>query len=128
ERFLTSLALVPAEPPPPHRVQDRTQAQPPGSRAAFVNTPDTDTSVAANRVWGDRIRERMESSTLGEQTAANGLLTSAVQVDELVARVVEAGHEWRTLGAERRAEVLHTAGDILQSRRAELLEVMGSEC
>src|SRR5690606_20899642 len=77
ERFLTSLALVPAEPPPPHRVQDRTQAQPPGSRAAFVNTPDTDTSVAANRVWGDRIRERMESSTLGEQTAANGLLTSA---------------------------------------------------
>ncbi|MFX5693221.1 aldehyde dehydrogenase family protein, partial [Acinetobacter baumannii] len=35
---------------------------------------------------------------------------------------------WRELGADARAEILHRAGDALEARRAELIEVMGAEC
>lgn len=128
ERFLASLDLIPTEPPRPHRVQDRTAPQPPGPRGEFVNTPDTDTSVAVNRRWGARIRERMPDSALGEQTAREGLVTTEEQLDEVMRRAVEAGRVWRELGAEGRAEILHAAGDVFQARRADLLEVMGSEC
>lgn len=127
-RFLTSLDLMPTEPPTPHRVQDRTRPQPSAPRGAFVNAPDTDTSVAANRAWGAEIRARMKNSTLGEETAEAGRVTSVGELDEIVSRAVEAGQAWRDLGADGRAEVLHGAGDALEARRADLLEVMGSEC
>src|SRR5690606_30995368 len=128
DRFLASLDLVPDEPPLPHRVQDRRKPQPPGPRGTFGNTPDTDTSVAANRSWGAEIRARMGASDFGRRTAEEGVVTSEAELDELIARTVEAGKVWRELGADRRAEILHAAGDVLQSRRADLLEVMGSEC
>src|SRR5690625_6802144 len=54
QRFLNSLHIMPTEVPAPHRVQDRTQPQPPAPRDRFRNTADTDTSVAANRAWGAR--------------------------------------------------------------------------
>ncbi|MBE7325196.1 bifunctional proline dehydrogenase/L-glutamate gamma-semialdehyde dehydrogenase [Nocardioides sp. Y6] len=128
DRFLASLDLVPDSPPPPHRTQDRTQASTPARRDTFVNTPDTDTSVAANRAWGADIRARMADSDLGVRTAEEGVVTTAEELDAVMTRAVAAGQVWRDLGADRRAEILHAAGDALQSRRAELLEVMGSEC
>nr|WP_275106493.1 proline dehydrogenase family protein [Nocardioides daphniae] len=128
DRFLASLAIVPSSPPAPHRVQDRTQPPSPAPRDHFENTPDTDTSVAANREWGARIRDRMPTSELGNRTAEEGVVHDAAELDEVLARAVEAGQVWRDLGADRRAEILHAAGDALQARRAELLEVMGSEC
>ncbi|MEJ1090316.1 bifunctional proline dehydrogenase/L-glutamate gamma-semialdehyde dehydrogenase [Microbacterium istanbulense] len=127
QRFLASVATMPAEVPASNRVQDRTAPAAPALRDGFVNTPDTDPSLAANRAWGDAIRARMKDSTLGNDTVAANTLSSAAQVDERIATAVAAGEAWRALGAEGRAEILHRAGDILEARRAELLEVMGSE-
>lgn len=128
DRFLASVRAIPARTPAPNRGQDRTEAQPAGPRAPFRNTPDTDTAIAVNRSWGARIRSRMRDSALGTATAAAGEITTAEALEKTIATGVRAGAGWRELGAERRAEILHRAGDVLQARRAELLEVMGSEC
>jgi RHH-type proline utilization regulon transcriptional repressor/proline dehydrogenase/delta 1-pyrroline-5-carboxylate dehydrogenase len=129
ERFLASVRTVPTEVPGPNRVQDRTAPAPATDPAGYVfeNTPDTDPSLAANRAWGDAIRARMAGSTLGNDTVAANTFTTPEQVDAAIATAVEAGEAWRALGAEGRAAILHKAGDVLEARRAELLEVMGSE-
>ena len=127
QRFLASVETMPTEVPGPNRVQNRQQPAAPAPRDGFVNTPDTDPSLAANRAWGDSIRSRMKGSTLGNDTVAANTLNSLEQVDERIAAGVAAGEAWRALGAEGRAEILHRAGDVLEARRAELLEVMGSE-
>jgi len=128
QRFLNSLHIMPTEVPAPHRVQDRTQPQPPAPRDRFRNTADTDTSVAANRAWGARIRSRMQNSTLGLDTLEQGTITTREALDEAFATARAAAPGWREMGAEARAEILHQAGDVLESRRADLLEIMGAEC
>ncbi|GAB6859247.1 bifunctional proline dehydrogenase/L-glutamate gamma-semialdehyde dehydrogenase [Microbacterium xylanilyticum] len=129
ERFLASVRSMPTEVPGPNRVQDRTAPAPATDPADYVfeNTPDTDPSLAANRAWGDAIRARMADSALGNDTVAANTLTTPEQVDAAIATAVAAGEAWRALGAEGRAAILHKAGDVLEARRAELLEVMGSE-
>ncbi len=127
QRFLASVATMPAEVPASNRVQDRTAAPVPAPSEGFLNTPDTDPSLAANRAWGDAIRARMKDSTLGNDTVAANTLNAADQLDERIAAGVAAGEAWRALGAEGRAAILHRAGEVLEARRAELLEVMGSE-
>jgi len=128
DRFLASIQSMPTDVPASNRTQDRTAEQPAAARDSFTNTPDTDPSLAANRAWGDSIRSRMQSSTLGDETVRANTLSDAAALDEVIATATAAGDSWRALGAAGRAEILHRAGDILQARRAELLEVMGSEC
>ncbi|MBS1674514.1 MAG: bifunctional proline dehydrogenase/L-glutamate gamma-semialdehyde dehydrogenase, partial [Actinobacteria bacterium] len=127
QRFLASVRAVPAEIPGTNRVQDRSVAPAPAAQDGFENTPDTDPSLAANRAWGDAIRGRMADSTLGDDTVAANTLSTPAQVDAAIATAVAAGEAWRALGAEGRAAILHRAGDVLEARRADLLEVMGSE-
>ncbi len=127
ERFRGSLARIPRETPAPNRTQDRSRPQPPQRHRTFCNAPDTDPSLAANRAWADGIRTRMETSGLGCETRAQGTITTEDELDAVLARAVAAGADWRGLGAAGRAEVLHRAGDVLEARRAELLEVMGAE-
>ncbi|WP_193597010.1 bifunctional proline dehydrogenase/L-glutamate gamma-semialdehyde dehydrogenase [Microbacterium sp. YJN-G] len=127
DRFLASVAAIPAQVPGPNRTQNRQLPAEPAPRDGFANTPDTDPSLAANRVWADGIRARMSDSTLGDATVAANTLDTVEQVDERIAAGVAAGEAWRALGAAGRAEILHRAGDVLEARRAELLEVMGSE-
>lgn len=127
ERFLASVRTVPTEVPAPNRVQDRTAPAAPGLTDGFLNAPDTDPSLAANRVWGDAIRSRMVGSRLGEDTVAANTLSTIAQVESTIAAGVAAGDAWRALGAEGRAAILHRAGDVMEARRADLLEVMGSE-
>ncbi|UFU06370.1 bifunctional proline dehydrogenase/L-glutamate gamma-semialdehyde dehydrogenase [Ruania halotolerans] len=131
QRFLDSIATMPTQVPAPHRRQDRsapagTQEQPrlPG----FQNTPDTDPAIAANRAWGAAIRARMPHSTLGLATAEDSVIATAADLQDIIDGAVAASEAWRALGADARAEILHRAGDVLQARRADLLEVMGSEC
>lgn len=128
DRFLASIASMPAEVPGPNRTQDRSAAPVAAPTDAFENTPDTDPSLAANRAWGDRIRARMEASALGEETVRTHTLSDAASLDEVITAATAAGEAWRALGAAGRAEILHRAGDVLEARRADLLEVMGSEC
>lgn len=127
DRFLASIASMPKDVPAPNRRQDRGRAADQAPSDSFTNTPDTDPSLAANRAWGDGIRARMESSTLGDATVSENTLSDAAALDAVIARAVAAGASWRELGAEGRAAILHRAGDVLEARRADLLEVMGSE-
>ncbi|UFU02910.1 bifunctional proline dehydrogenase/L-glutamate gamma-semialdehyde dehydrogenase [Ruania suaedae] len=130
QRFLDSIATIPTEVPQPHRNQDRSQPVAPShdSPRRFVNTPDTDPAIAANRAWGEAIRARMPCSTLGTDTVEGSQIETPDQLQQVIDGAIEAGEAWRALGAERRAEILHRAGDVLEARRADLLEVMGSEC
>ena len=45
----------------------------------------------------------------------------------VIETAVEKGKAWGALSGAERAEILHRAGDVLEARRADLLEVMASE-
>ena len=132
-RFLASIDMIPADVPEPNRTMDRRESQPPyeeGPRvatgSAFRNTPDSDPSLDANRAWAAGIRERMQNSRLGIDTIEAAEIDSSEVLDDAIAAAADAG--WRDLPLAERVAILHRAGDILQKRRGDLLEVMGSEC
>ncbi|MGV9195430.1 bifunctional proline dehydrogenase/L-glutamate gamma-semialdehyde dehydrogenase [Microbacterium sp. MC2] len=127
DRFLASLADVGADVPRSHRVQDRTAAPAPGLTSGFRNTPDTDPAIEVNRRWGRDILARVPASQLGVATADAAILPDAAAVDTVLERARAAASAWQELGADGRAEILHRAGDALERRRAQLLEVMASE-
>jgi RHH-type transcriptional regulator, proline utilization regulon repressor / proline dehydrogenase / delta 1-pyrroline-5-carboxylate dehydrogenase len=136
ERFLASVAEIPTAVPTPNRVQDRSAealaaaASPHAgsSEDGFHNMPDSDHAIAANREWARAIQARMQDSQLGVQTAEGNRLSAVPELNRRIEQAVAAGAAWRELGADARAEIIARAGDILESRRGELLEVAGSEC
>ncbi|SDQ13875.1 bifunctional proline dehydrogenase/L-glutamate gamma-semialdehyde dehydrogenase [Microbacterium sp. cf332] len=128
DRFLAAIDAMPTDVPGPRRVQDRTAEPAPTETNGFANTPDSDPAIAANRRWADGILERMPHSALGVETAEAHVLADVAAVDAAVAAAVAAGASWRALSADERAEILHRAGDVLERRRADLIEVMGAEC
>lgn len=140
DRFECSLAaLDPEEPvPTPHRVAVRgAEAGSDGpaprshgrgeARHGFANTPDTDPAVAAHRAWGRGILARSTATRLGEEQIARARVTDAVGLDAVLHRVVEAAADWGARPASERAAVLHRAGEVLEERRADLLEIMAHE-
>ncbi|NKX51416.1 bifunctional proline dehydrogenase/L-glutamate gamma-semialdehyde dehydrogenase, partial [Arthrobacter deserti] len=153
-RFLASLAALRAEVPGPSRTQDRSRFSPEaaaaealhraglsgesgepggpagygGPVAGFANTPDTDPDLPANRAWGRAILERVPSSVLGQATADARELSGEAELEAIITTAVARGTAWGALTGAERAAVLHRAGVRLEARRAELLEVMASEC
>ena len=109
-------------------VEARVDALTSGGPSAFANTPDTDPDLPGNRAWGRGIADRMVGSTLGRQLADGLVISDAASLDETIARGVRAGATWQALGVEGRTRILHRAGEYLEARRDQLLEVMGSEC
>lgn len=107
------------------RVEARVAA---GARGEFVNTPDTDPDLPGNRQWGREIAERMVHSQLGVELVAAALVKDAAELESIIARGVTAQQSWQALGAAERARILHCAGEIMERRRADFLEVMGAEC
>ena len=126
--------------PEPNRRQDRTRYDEAGARAriearvaadagwGFANTPDTDPCLPANRRWARDIAGRMVSSTLGVDLAGASLVGDIAALDGVIGTGVAASAGWRAMAAEDRARILHRAGELLEARRGDLLEVMGSEC
>ncbi|RZT62707.1 proline dehydrogenase family protein [Leucobacter luti] len=126
--------------PPSHRVQDRRRYDAAGVDArvearvaagrngGFENTPDSDPDLPGNHVWGRGIADRMVASELGARLVADARVADEAALDVVVARGVAAAAGWQALGADERARILVRAGEKLEERRAELLEVMGSEC
>src|SRR5699024_11301026 len=49
-------------------------------------------------------------------------------LDAAMTRAVAAAKSWQSLGCDERSRILRHAAVRLEARRAELLEVMGSEC
>ena len=132
QRFLTSIDMIPDEIPGSNRTMDRRAPQPAyeegprDSGSAFRNTPDTDPSIAANREWAAGIRSRMRDSRLGIDTIGAAEIESPDALDAAIDEAAAA--DWREKPLAERVAILHRAGDILQNRRGDLLEVMGSEC
>ncbi|MGO4586273.1 proline dehydrogenase family protein [Arthrobacter sp. 2RAF6] len=127
QRFLASLAELDDAVPAPNRMQDRNEPAVSGPKDGFANTPDTDPALPANRAWGRAILERIPGSTAGNAIVEASKVSDPQELERIIAAAVEAGEKWGAMPAAERAAILHRAGDILESRRAELLEVMASE-
>lgn len=128
QRFLASVVDIPTEVPHPNRVQNRSEPQPPAPPHGFENTPDSDPAVAANRDWARAIQRRMSTSPLGIGTAERNRVRDCTELNRRIETAIASAETWQRLGAGARAEILHRAGETLQARRAQLLEVMGAEC
>jgi RHH-type proline utilization regulon transcriptional repressor/proline dehydrogenase/delta 1-pyrroline-5-carboxylate dehydrogenase len=128
DRFLAAIDDMPQGVPAANRNQDRTELQTLLLHEGFENTPDTDPAVASNREWARAIRSRMRQSTLGAGTVSENTVSDSAELRRRLQDAVAGGAAWRALGADGRAEILHRAGDVLEARRADLLEIMGSEC
>ena len=147
-RFLTSLEALEEitgdgevssyHVPKPNRSQDRRHDDEAGAEArvealvaagydGFRNIPDTDPDLPGNRAWARAIANRMAGSTLGDDTVAASLITDGETLNTAIERGIAAAEGWQALGVDERARILHRAGERLEARRAELLEVMGSE-
>ena len=142
DRFLAALAdLDPDAPvPEPNRRQDRLAEREAGvpeetgtleerAHRRFVSEPDSDPALAANRQWARDIAAAIPGSTRGmaEVEAGAARLATNAAVDTLVAATAEAAVVWQSLDPAERAAALHRVGDVLAARRAELIEVAGSE-
>ncbi|WP_461188190.1 proline dehydrogenase family protein [Arthrobacter sp. Z4-13] len=127
QRFLASLTALDNAVPPANRQQDRSLPPVPMPHSGFENTPDTDPSLPANRDWGRAILGRVPSSTLGNASVAAASIRDEATLNTVIATAVEKGKAWGELSGDERAEILHRAGDVLEARRADLLEVMASE-
>ncbi|MDR7159390.1 bifunctional proline dehydrogenase/L-glutamate gamma-semialdehyde dehydrogenase [Arthrobacter sp. BE255] len=127
QRFLASLDRLDDAVPPANRQQNRSLPPQPLPHDSFKDTPDTDPSLPANRIWGRAILDRIPSSTLGNAAVEAATITDADTLNTVIATAVEKGKAWGALSGDERAEILHRAGDVLEARRADLLEVMASE-
>jgi len=126
-RFLNSLAELDDKVPASHRVQDRTQHSKAMPTDRFENAADTDPAIAANRAWGDGILSRIATSKLGNDTVAQHTINTEAELEKVFATATGSGATWRERSADDRAAILHRAGEILEARRADLMEVAGSE-
>src|SRR6476619_3067189 len=127
QRFLASLAKLDDEVPGPNRLQNRAVPAAPLPHDSFENTADTDPSLPANRDWGRAILGRVLSSTLGNAAVEAATINDAETLNTVIETAVAKGKAWGALTGAERAEILHRAGDVLEARRADLLEVMASE-
>ena len=132
QRFLASLDALDNTVPPANRQQDRSLPPVPMPSAdqaqrGFENTPDTDPSLPANRTWGRAILDRVPASTLGDASVKAAFINDEAALNKAIQTAVEKGKAWGALSGDERAAILHRAGDVLEARRADLLEVMASE-
>ena len=122
--------------PPPSRGQDRrrTDANAVAPRAheiaaaGFSNRPNTDPNLAGNREWGREIAERMIDSDLGLDLVRSHTLPDSSALSAVLDQGRSAAITWQERPVAERAGIIHRAGEMLEHRRADLLEVMGAEC
>lgn len=127
QRFLASLADVDDSVPTANRTQDRLREPGVMATTGFANTPDTDPSLPANRQWGRQILSRVADSTIGVDLVAQHRISTVEDLDAVMATAVDHGRDWGRSSGAGRAEILEHAALILESRRAELAEVMAAE-
>jgi RHH-type transcriptional regulator, proline utilization regulon repressor / proline dehydrogenase / delta 1-pyrroline-5-carboxylate dehydrogenase len=129
ERFLASLAAVDDTVPARNRTQDRRRPVTEGPQTGgFHNVPDTDPSLPGNRAWGKEIIGRIATSTLGDRLVAEHTVTEVAAVESMLDLARAAGTAWGAKPAAERAAILRVAAVEFERRRAELLQVAGSEC
>jgi RHH-type proline utilization regulon transcriptional repressor/proline dehydrogenase/delta 1-pyrroline-5-carboxylate dehydrogenase len=127
QRCLASLDALDDVVPAPNRQQDRNLIGALPVLTSFENTPDTDPSLPANRLWGRAILERILQSSLGVSTTTDAVIGTPEQLDTVIQDAVKRGTVWRTLSGAERADILRAAARSLERHRADLIEVMASE-
>lgn len=144
KRFLASLEALDKPPfagggvPEPRRKQDRRRTKraiaehhdgsAPGNSRAFSNTPDTDPDLPGNREWGRAILARAERSMIGADVVERNTLSTAAELDSIIAAALDGAATWHAFTGEERAAVLDEMGRSLERHRADLIEAMASEC
>ena len=99
----------------------------PDASLGFENAPDTDPSTHENRAWAAQILARVPGSRLGEDLVTEHSVGDRAALDAVLAQAVAAASSWAELGGDGRAAVLERAAEVLESRRAQLCEVMAAE-
>jgi len=124
ERFRASVADRHRVAAVPRRDQDRRDpaADPAAQRVAaaptFINEPDTDPALAANREWAAQV---VAAPFDGPRTP---MVTDTATVDEVVAAARAAGERWARRSADERRAVLRRVADEIAARRAQLVTAM----
>lgn len=111
----------------PNRTQNRLTDDV-AKQERFANTPDSDPSLPHNVEWANEIFAKMADSDLGTTTADAARVRTVEEMNEIIAKARKDPSGWRDKPAKERADVLRRAAQILGERRAELIEVAGSEC
>lgn len=93
----------------------------------FVNTPDTDPALPANREWSRDVLGRIDGSIAGIETVLASRVSDETVLDETLERVRAAASIWGSLAAADRGIVLQRAAAALEARRGELIEVAAAE-
>ena len=127
ERFRSSLNEVDDAVPAARRVIDRFAAVPESGPGHFENTPDTDPAVAANRAWVRDVLTRAPGSRLGIAAIESARIDDPAVLDRTLSETAAAADAWHKMSGAERAAVLHRAGEAIEARRAELIEVMAAE-
>ncbi|WP_375401591.1 bifunctional proline dehydrogenase/L-glutamate gamma-semialdehyde dehydrogenase [uncultured Amnibacterium sp.] len=123
QRFVDSLAALDDTVPAPHR----DGLRPTVTGSPFTNAIDSDPSVGAVREWGAAIHRDAATADLGVETLATHTVTDPAELDRLLGAARAAGDAWGARPAAERAAILHRAGEALEARRADLIQVMMAE-
>ncbi|PCN48999.1 1-pyrroline-5-carboxylate dehydrogenase [Curtobacterium sp. 'Ferrero'] len=127
-RHLAAVAALDEPVPATNRTQDRrAPLGEPEHRDGFRRAPDTDPSTAANRSWALDVLRRVPRSQLGAQTIRGARVLDRSTLERIVARTAQAGVNWGRQDPSDRAELLDLIGHELETRRADLVEVVVAE-
>ncbi|MDH5291152.1 MAG: bifunctional proline dehydrogenase/L-glutamate gamma-semialdehyde dehydrogenase, partial [Acidimicrobiia bacterium] len=92
-----------------------------GRPRPFVNEPDTDPVLPANRAW-------MAAAVAGDaDPVETPITTSTARIDAVIARARTAGPAWAATAATARRKVLHAVADQLARQRGPLIAAMVHE-
>jgi RHH-type proline utilization regulon transcriptional repressor/proline dehydrogenase/delta 1-pyrroline-5-carboxylate dehydrogenase len=109
-----------------NRTQSRLTA-PQATTSGFSNSPDSDPSTNANKVWAAEIFARVQNSSLAIEQAEKAKVRDLVHLDYIIEKSLEAARQWQALTPEARCEAIHELGNQLESHRGQLIEIMISE-
>jgi len=118
-RFRASVRDRASAPLGPRRHQNRGAPAALGdARDGFVNEPDTDPALPANRTWAASLLQPIDVSPRSPHV----ITTAAVDVE--VAAAVAAQPGWAARPPAERQRILHTIADELSRRRGDLVAAM----
>jgi RHH-type transcriptional regulator, proline utilization regulon repressor / proline dehydrogenase / delta 1-pyrroline-5-carboxylate dehydrogenase len=123
-RFRAAVAARYDVPVGPRRQQDRRDPTADVSAVrtrdaeAFLNEPDTDPALGANREWARSVADAPATAPRA------AVVTDTAEVDRVVAAAAAAGERWREVPARERREALRRVADALAARRGELVTAM----
>jgi RHH-type proline utilization regulon transcriptional repressor/proline dehydrogenase/delta 1-pyrroline-5-carboxylate dehydrogenase len=127
DRFRRSVGDLDTSVPAPRRTQDRSIAESGPIDESFANTPDTDSSLPANRAWGRKILSRVPTSRLGDRSTTDAKVSTSKALDAVLLTAANPKNPWHALSGKQRGDVLRRAARALENHRADLIEVMASE-